>query len=125
MNGASGRRSHRKAHQANSGSEGRPALPDELIPSADYQGAKDALHVLDVFPGNRRRTSTGGDRAPEKRSRGGGEGGDRKTHSTRSRRTQATTTATTVRMKEGKAITLDGPFAETKEQLAGFYILEC
>jgi hypothetical protein len=36
-----------------------------------------------------------------------------------------TTTATTVRMKEGKAITLDGPFAETKEQLAGFYILEC
>lgn len=36
-----------------------------------------------------------------------------------------TTTATTVRMQEGKAITLDGPFAETKEQLAGFYILDC
>lgn len=36
-----------------------------------------------------------------------------------------TATATTVRMKEGKPITLDGPFAETKEQLAGFYILEC
>jgi hypothetical protein len=36
-----------------------------------------------------------------------------------------TTTATTVRLKEGKPITLDGPFAETKEQLAGFYILEC
>lgn len=36
-----------------------------------------------------------------------------------------TTTATTVRMKEGKTITLDGPFAETKEQLAGYYILEC
>lgn len=34
-------------------------------------------------------------------------------------------TATTVRLKEGKPITLDGPFAETKEQLAGFYILEC
>lgn len=36
-----------------------------------------------------------------------------------------TAAATTVRMKEGKPITLDGPFAETKEQLAGFYILEC
>lgn len=36
-----------------------------------------------------------------------------------------TNTATTVRMDHGKAITLDGPFAETKEQLAGFYILEC
>lgn len=34
-------------------------------------------------------------------------------------------TATTVRLNEGKPITLDGPFAETKEQLAGFYILEC
>jgi hypothetical protein len=37
-----------------------------------------------------------------------------------------TTTATTVRLpKEGSAIVVDGPFAETKEQLAGFYILEC
>ncbi len=33
--------------------------------------------------------------------------------------------ATTVRIKEGKPVTLDGPFAETKEQLAGYYILEC
>jgi hypothetical protein len=36
-----------------------------------------------------------------------------------------TTTATTVRSQDGKAIVLDGPFAETKEQLAGYYILEC
>ena len=36
-----------------------------------------------------------------------------------------TATATTVRSREGKAIVLDGPFAETKEQLAGYYILEC
>jgi hypothetical protein len=36
-----------------------------------------------------------------------------------------TATATTVRMQDGKAITMDGPFAETKEQLAGFYILDC
>src|SRR5690349_1729815 len=36
-----------------------------------------------------------------------------------------TSTATTVRTKDGRPITLDGPFAETKEQLAGYYILEC
>lgn len=33
-------------------------------------------------------------------------------------------TATTVRVREGKTHTTDGPFAETKEQLAGFYMLE-
>jgi hypothetical protein len=36
-----------------------------------------------------------------------------------------THTATTVRMQNGKALITDGPFAETKEQLAGYYILEC
>jgi hypothetical protein len=36
-----------------------------------------------------------------------------------------TSTATTVRRKEGRAITIDGPFAETKEQLAGYYIIDC
>src|SRR5262249_4706285 len=36
-----------------------------------------------------------------------------------------TRSATTVRMKEGLPMTIDGPFAETKEQLAGYYILEC
>ena len=36
-----------------------------------------------------------------------------------------TTQATTVRVKDGEAITTDGPFAETKEQLGGFYLLEC
>ncbi len=34
-------------------------------------------------------------------------------------------TATTVRVREGKTVTTDGPFAETKEQLGGFYILDC
>ena len=38
---------------------------------------------------------------------------------------QAVTTATTVRVRNGKTETMDGPFAETKEQLAGFYILDC
>ena len=37
---------------------------------------------------------------------------------------ESTPTATTVRMKKGKAITTDGPFAETKEQLAGYTIVE-
>ncbi len=33
--------------------------------------------------------------------------------------------ATTVRIQQGKAMVTDGPFAETKEHLAGYYILEC
>jgi hypothetical protein len=33
-------------------------------------------------------------------------------------------TATTVRMRNGKMSTTDGPFAETKEQLGGFYMIE-
>jgi len=36
-----------------------------------------------------------------------------------------TTTATTVRIDGGKAMVTDGPFAETKEQLAGYYIIDC
>ncbi len=38
---------------------------------------------------------------------------------------QGTDTATTVRVRGGKTETMDGPFAETKEQLGGFYIFEC
>jgi hypothetical protein len=37
---------------------------------------------------------------------------------------QPTGTAKTVRVRDGKAVTTDGPFAETKEQLGGFYLLE-
>lgn len=33
--------------------------------------------------------------------------------------------ATTVRQAEGKVLATDGPFAETKEQLGGYYIVEC
>ena len=33
-------------------------------------------------------------------------------------------TATTVRMRDGKVAVTDGPFAETKEQLAGFYMID-
>jgi hypothetical protein len=38
---------------------------------------------------------------------------------------QPTATATTVRTKGGKTMTTDGPFAETKEQLGGFYMVNC
>jgi hypothetical protein len=38
---------------------------------------------------------------------------------------QPTATTTTVRMQNGKVLVTDGPFAETKEQLAGYYILDC
>ncbi len=38
---------------------------------------------------------------------------------------QPTASATTVRQENGKPLVLDGPFAETKEQLAGYYILDC
>lgn len=34
-------------------------------------------------------------------------------------------TATTVRVREGKSEISDGPFAETKEVLGGYYLLEC
>src|SRR3982074_3077638 len=33
-------------------------------------------------------------------------------------------TATTVRVRDGKTLTTDGPFAETKEQLGGYYLVE-
>ena len=36
-----------------------------------------------------------------------------------------TNTATTVRIRSGKTLTTDGPFAETKEQLGGYYMLDC
>jgi hypothetical protein len=37
---------------------------------------------------------------------------------------EPTETATTVRVRNGKLLVTDGPFAETKEQLAGFYLVD-
>ncbi len=37
---------------------------------------------------------------------------------------QPTATATSVRVKDGKTIATHGPFAETKEQLGGYYVIE-
>ena len=38
---------------------------------------------------------------------------------------QPSGTATTVRVRDGETITSDGPFAETREQLGGYYLLDC
>jgi len=40
-------------------------------------------------------------------------------------RLQPTSTATTVRKRGDGLVVADGPFAETREQIAGFYVLEC
>ena len=37
---------------------------------------------------------------------------------------QPTATATTVRVRNGETLSTDGPFAETKEQLGGYYVIE-
>ncbi len=38
---------------------------------------------------------------------------------------EPTSTATSVRVRDGRTVVTDGPFAETKEALGGFYLLEC
>jgi hypothetical protein len=40
-------------------------------------------------------------------------------------RLRPTTTATTVQVRNGDLVVADGPFAETKEQMAGFYLVDC
>ena len=40
-------------------------------------------------------------------------------------RLRPTTDATTVRVRDGEVLTSDGPFAETKEQIGGFYVVDC
>jgi hypothetical protein len=41
------------------------------------------------------------------------------------KRLQPTSLATSVRVRDQELVVADGPFAETKEQIAGFYIIEC
>ncbi len=38
---------------------------------------------------------------------------------------QPVATATSVKVREGRTVTMDGPFAETKERLGGYYLLDC
>ena len=40
-------------------------------------------------------------------------------------RLRPTTDATTVRVRDGETLTSDGPFAETKEQMGGYYVIDC
>src|SRR5476649_683983 len=40
-------------------------------------------------------------------------------------RLRPTTDATTVRVREGEIVTSDGPFAETKEQVGGYFVVDC
>jgi hypothetical protein len=40
-------------------------------------------------------------------------------------RLRPTTDATTVQVRNGEVLTADGPFAETKEQMGGYYVVEC
>jgi hypothetical protein len=40
-------------------------------------------------------------------------------------RLHPTTTATTVRVRDGETLTTDGPFAETKEQIGGYFLVDC
>ena len=40
-------------------------------------------------------------------------------------RLHPTTDATTVRVRDGEVLTSDGPFAETKEQMGGYYLVDC
>ena len=50
---------------------------------------------------------------------------DKSGHHLASARLQSSSTATTVRSSEGKLVVTDGPFAETKEQLGGYHLIEC
>lgn len=40
-------------------------------------------------------------------------------------RLRPTTDATTVRVRDGEVLTSDGPFAETKDQIGGYYVVDC
>jgi hypothetical protein len=40
-------------------------------------------------------------------------------------RLHPTTDATTVQLRDGEVLTSDGPFAETKEQIGGYYVVDC
>lgn len=53
------------------------------------------------------------------------EGLSKSGHLRSSGRLQPTATAKTVRGESGKSLILDGPFAETKEVLAGYYLVTC
>jgi len=50
---------------------------------------------------------------------------DESGHHLASAKLQSSLTATTVRGRNGEPVITDGPFAETKEQLGGYHVIEC
>jgi hypothetical protein len=64
------------------------------------------------------------DAVPDSECLAYGEGLAKNGHRIAAEALQGVRTATTVRMRNGKVSITDGPFAETKEQLAGFYLVE-
>jgi hypothetical protein len=64
------------------------------------------------------------DLVPDRECKACGEGLRTSGHYIAAEALQSVHTATTVRMRNGKVSVTDGPFAETKEQLAGFYLID-
>jgi hypothetical protein len=64
------------------------------------------------------------DLVPDRECKACGEGLQASGHHIAAEALQSVHTATTVRVRNGKVSVTDGPFAETKEQLAGFYLID-
>jgi hypothetical protein len=64
------------------------------------------------------------DAVPDSECRACGESLRNSGHHIAAEALQSVDTATTVRVRSGKVSMTDGPFAETKEQLAGFYLID-
>ena len=64
------------------------------------------------------------DSIPDSECRACGEALRKSGHHIAAEALQSVHTATTVRVRNGKVSVTDGPFAETKEQLAGFYLID-
>jgi hypothetical protein len=64
------------------------------------------------------------DSVPDSECKAYGDGLRKNGHAIAAEALQSVDTATTVRVRNGKVSVTDGPFAETKEQLAGFYLID-
>src|SRR6266478_9549790 len=64
------------------------------------------------------------DAVPDSECKACGDGLRKSGHHIAAEALQSVDTATTVRVRNGKISVTDGPFAETKEQLAGFYLID-
>jgi hypothetical protein len=85
-------------------------------------GKEDVMEYLLMIYNEEKRFRAGSDPEVHKAYRAFGE--EFKSHIKGGNALQPTTAATSVRVREGKRLTTDGPFAETKEQLGGYYLIE-